>query len=128
MRKNYTAYILFFFLSVNIFAQGDTTLSSRLYPSQQKCQKALQYYLISLDYQNEGIVQSAIENIMTIKCHHSSLDFNKVINKLNYLAQNAKSNNTRTMAFVCGNYLALYNPSNIEKQETRELMSLIINR
>jgi hypothetical protein len=128
MRKNFIIYILFCILTVNLFSQSDTTLIEHLAPSKQQCQKALQYYLISLDYQNDGVVQSAIENIMTIKCHHSDIDYYKVISKLDYLAGNAKSTDTRTMAFVCRNYLVLYNPSQIEKQKTRELLSLIISR
>ena len=128
MRKNYIAYIFFLILSVNIFAQGDITLSDHLSPSKQQCQKALEFYMISLNYENDGVVKSAIENIMKIKCHHSELNYGEVLSKLQQLAENAKSNDTRTMAFICSNYLLLYNPSNIEKQETRELMSLIINR
>jgi hypothetical protein len=128
MHKNYFTYILFLILSVNILAQDDTTLSDHFSPSKQECQNALQFYLISLNHWNEGVVQSGIENIMKIKCHHSELNYGEVLSKLQQLAENAKSNDTRTMAFICSNYLLLYNPSIIEKQKTHELMSLIINR
>jgi hypothetical protein len=128
MRNNYLTSIFFLIFSVNIYAQGDTTLSGHFQPSKQTCQKALEYYMISLTYENEGVIQSAIENIMKIKCHYSELNYNKVLFKLQQLAENAKSNDTRTMAFICGNYLSIYNPSNIEKQKTRELLALIKNR
>ena len=82
-------------MSVNIFAQDDTTLSDHFSPSKQQCQKSLQYYMISLDYQNEGVVQSGIENIMKIKCHHSELNYGEVLSKLQQLAENAKSNERR---------------------------------
>lgn len=128
MHKNYYIYILFFLLSLNLFAQDNTTLSNQFSPSKQECEKALKFYLISLNHSNEGVVKSGIENIMNIKCHHSELNYGEVLFKLQQLAENAKSNDIRTMAFICSNYLLVYNPSNIEKQKTRELMSIIKNR
>lgn len=130
-RNNAALFILFIF-TINLFAQIDTTQITETKLNQEVCQKALKYYTHSLDYENTGIVESAIINIMKIKCYHPGIDYSNVIHKLQQLVKNGKTNNIKAMAFLCRNYLAIEGLSpellKLNKEEAGQFISLLLGR
>lgn len=132
MNKQFMTLVLSFVLSISLFAQKDSTIYQEEYLTQDKCEKALKYYLISLDYENTGVVESAITNIMKVKCHHPGIDYSKMIDKLRMLVEHGETKDIRAMAFICAKYLALKENSasfaRMNKNETSELISILVGK
>ena len=132
MNKSIITLVLSFVLSINLFAQKETTINQEKFPAQDKCEKALSYYLISLDYENTGIVESAISNIMKVKCHYPGIDYSEMIDKLQMLTENGKTKDIRALAYICANYLALKETSvsfaKLKNNETSELISILVGK
>lgn len=132
MFRNNAVFFILFIWTINLFAQIDTTQITETKPNQEFYQKAIKYYTHSLYYENTGIVESAIINIMKIKCHNTGIDYSNVIHKLQLLVENGKTNNIKAMAFLCKNYLAIegLSPelSKLNKDEAGQFISLLMGK
>ena len=77
-------------------------------------------------------MESAIINIMKIKCHNTGIDYSNVIHKLQLLVENGKTNNIKAMALLCRNYLAIegLSPelSKLNKDEAGQFISLLMGK
>lgn len=97
MKKSFTlfAVVTFFALTLNGFAQWDA----------QKVEKAYQSYLQSLNHPNNGVVESAIINIMKLKLVYPDLDYAKLTKKLETLAFEGDNKSIRYKAYIAANFL-----------------------
>ena len=109
-------YILIFIFSIVISA---TTSFAQL--SDKTADKAVKSYLISLNYSNPGIVESAIENIMVLKLYYPERDYSQIIQKLDELRLTNTQKNIRVKAFIAANYLKYPQQSNLGTKNSHKV-------
>ncbi|MBN1406196.1 MAG: hypothetical protein JW956_00320 [Calditrichaceae bacterium] len=63
----------------------------------------LSVYENSLNHENEGVVKSAIQNIMKLQTVYPELNYSKVIKRLEYLATKSDSKKIRFNAYIAVN-------------------------
>jgi hypothetical protein len=113
-------------LSLSAFAQQDSTSQTYKELTVEGCQRALDAYLVSLNYENHGVVQSAIYNIMQIKCHYPQIDYHVVIHKLDNLTDHGGSHQIKAMALICSEYLRQKELSPVEKKEAKQIFTVLM--
>jgi len=68
-------------------------------------QNAEKNYLIGLNHQNPGVVESAIINTMVLKLYYPEKDFSNIIIKLDNISLENPEKIVRVKAFIASNYL-----------------------
>lgn len=66
---------------------------------------ATENYLTGLNHHNNGVVESAITNVMLLKMYHPEKDFSVVTKKLDELTLKGPDKMVRLKAFIAANYI-----------------------
>ena len=129
MKSRIMILVYVLILSFNVVAQNKEMQDNPAKPGRDLCEKALKYYVHSLDHHNSGVVESAIMHIMSIKCYYPQINYTKVIYKLQQLVEDGDTGNIRAMAFICCNYLTLKGSSEtflkINERDVNQLLTLM---
>lgn len=106
--------------------QTDTKLFvSKDRPNLSDVDRVKQSYLKSLDEQNEGVVEAAIQVLVKFKLVYPELDFVEIENKLHLLELSGQTASIRHKSYIARNYLnnpSLYN--NIENVDYLKELSI----
>ena len=89
------AAALIMILSVNGYAKH----------TEKAAEQIAQRYLMSLDHECRGVVESSIVYAAKMQFEYPELDYSKIIEKLDYLAINDKNNALRIKAFIASSCL-----------------------
>jgi hypothetical protein len=71
----------------------------------RQLEKGTANYLRALHQQNDGLVESAMINLIKMKYRHPDLDYNQIIDQLRYLARHGSTQSLRFMAYFTSLYL-----------------------
>lgn len=123
----FSILIVSFFASA-MYAQSDyTTKRSNEYYS-----KALEQYLVCLNHHNDGVVESAIINLMKMNRERSDLSYQTTIDRLDTMSTEGRTANIRFLAFIAAKYLDdPENPelfSEIKIEDDEQLISMLLDR
>ncbi len=96
MRSSITAVItiVLIFAANNIWAQSAKTLES-----------SLPNYYKALNSGNDGMIESAIENLVKLKIMAPDLDYSKAAEKLEQLTEDGETDQIQYKAFIASLYL-----------------------
>jgi hypothetical protein len=81
------------------------SLNSGIAQSYKVAKRALPNYYKALNSDNHGMVESAIENLVKLKLYAPGLDFSRVAEKLDQLAEDGKTIQIKYKAFVANLYI-----------------------
>jgi len=76
-----------------------------------RLEKGLAGYLLALQCKNEGVVESALMNLIKMKSQYPDLDYSRIIERLQYMQEQGQSRGLRFLAFFTLSYLQ--NPENL---------------
>ena len=62
-------------------------------------------YLLGLNHENQGVVESAITNVMLLKLYHPEMDLSAISEKLDDLTLNSQDKMIRLKAFIAANFI-----------------------
>jgi hypothetical protein len=79
--------------------------SSTSRPSLKQLEKGAANYLQALQQPNEGLVESAMINLIKMKSYYPDLDYSRLTNRLQYLAEQGRTQSLRFLAFFTRHYL-----------------------
>jgi hypothetical protein len=68
-------------------------------------ENGLANYLQALQNKNEGLVESAMVNLIKMKYHYPDLDYSKIIEQLQYLQEQGRTQSLRLLAYFAKRYL-----------------------
>jgi len=108
--------------SIDCFASADTSIADKL----------TKRYLVGLNHSNEGVVESAIINVMKLKFYYPDADYSKIIGKLNQLTAEGSTKRMRIRSYVVNSYLEhperfnWFHPST--EDETKVLVTLMTEK
>jgi len=109
MKKFTLALFLVFLNSGFLFAQEKTESINSNTELQSISDKALQRgsesYFIALNRDNQGMIESAISNIMIMKLYFPDRNYDRFISKLTELTTEGSTKQIRFKAFIACNYL-----------------------
>ena len=71
----------------------------------QQLEKGTANYLRALQQQNDGLVESAMINLLRMKSRYPDLDYNPIISQLRYLSRNGSTQSLRFLAYFTSLYL-----------------------
>lgn len=74
-------------------------------PAAQELAKASCQYFIALNHTNDGVVESAIINVMKLKLVYPGGDYSKCIRKLEELTESGSTRLLRQKAYIAANFL-----------------------
>jgi hypothetical protein len=86
--------IIFSTANISVWAQSTKTLKA-----------ALPNYYNALNSNNDGVIESAIENLVKLKIHAPDLDFSKVTKRLDQLTEQGNTSEIKYKAFIAYLYL-----------------------
>ncbi|MCB9058852.1 MAG: hypothetical protein H6627_09815 [Calditrichae bacterium] len=66
---------------------------------------ATQNYMMGLNHHNNGVIESAITNVMLLKLYHPEKDFSDIAEKLDALTIENPDKMIRLKAFIAANYI-----------------------
>lgn len=66
---------------------------------------ATESYMTGLNHENQGVVESAITNVMLLKLYHPEKDFTEILARLDELTVNNPDKMVRLKAFIASNYI-----------------------
>ncbi|KAF0151537.1 MAG: hypothetical protein FD143_1836 [Ignavibacteria bacterium] len=114
---------------------GILTLSSTLFASEtekEKVERILKNFLFALQFDNTGVVESAILNSMELKARYPEYDFKRVQDKLNALAIDGETPVIKYRAQLASLYYSNYtlfgNITFEDKENPERIFSAIIDR
>jgi len=85
---------------------GTKTMDSiTVFKMDLRLERGLANFLRALQHHNEGVVESAMINLLKMKYHYPGLDYGKVITLLQDLESSGRSQSIRFMAFITGRCL-----------------------
>lgn len=103
--KNFSLMLLSVALTFNILFAADNSQNELANINENSLNRGADNYLIALDRDNAGIVESAICNIMIMKLYFPERDYDKFITKLSQLVTEGTTKPIRYKAFIACNYL-----------------------
>lgn len=128
--KIYLSIILVWFLFYPIAASDSTTLGSNYYFSGKDIQKCINHYQISLRHHNDGVVQSAMINLIQIRMQYPDLNYACFKTELKTLEKSGRNNDIRLLAGICikclertGNEEFL---NTLNEQQARQLLNILV--
>jgi len=96
MRTFTTIFFTLIFIIANISAQAQ---------SAKTLKAALPNYSNALNSNNDGVIESAIENLVKLKIHAPDLDFSKVTKRLDQLTEQGNTREIKYKSFIAYLYL-----------------------
>lgn len=101
-------------------------------PQSPKAAELTERYLSGLNHFNQGVVESAVINVMKMKVYYPNEDYSKIIKKLNQLTVEGLTKQIRIRAYVVNSYLNhperfnWFTPST--EEETKVLITLMTEK
>ena len=124
------SFLLVWFLFHPVIAADTTEIRSAANPSENGIQTSIDHYLISLRHHNNGVVQSAITNLIHIRMQYPGLDYCNFSPVLGTLEESGKTEDIRFLAGICKKCLERSGLqeflSTLTEQQTRRLLGLLI--
>ncbi len=90
------------YFSSAVMAAGDSISALR---NIQQLEKGTANYLQALHQQNDGLVESAMINLIRMKYRYPDLDYRQIIDQLRFLAKHGSNQSLRFLAYFTGLYL-----------------------
>lgn len=87
------------------FAQNKNLFAEVEAAEQQKIKMVIKNYQKALESDNQGMIESAILNIMSLKYHYPDYDYSSLIESLESLENNDESKSIRFMSYIVKDYL-----------------------
>lgn len=97
MKKYFAVSTVVMFLILTHFAFAQSPLN--------RIDRALLAYEQALEHSNNGVVESAIINIMKLKLIYPNQDYSRLTKKLNKLCFKDRTKTVRYKAYIAANYL-----------------------
>jgi len=117
----YLALLITLVLTCSVFAQ-----------QQDPIDRGIENYLAALNSKNDGLIESAIMNLMKLKTLHPSRDYAKIMSTLDELTQQTSNKTIRYEAFILLHYLQYPEHFNwiqsSEDQPLDELLATLVVR
>ena len=128
--KTYLSIFLVWLLIYPVAASDSTDLDLNKFISGEDIQKCINRYQISLRHHNNGVVQSAIINLIRIRMQYPNLKYACFKPDLKNLEQSGRNNDIRLLAGICmkclertGNEEFL---NTLNEQQTRQLLNILV--
>ncbi len=103
-------------------------VSSVFAQQQDPIGRGIENYLVALDSKNNGLIESAIVNIMKLKMIYPHRDYSKMIDKLDQLSQSTSNKAIRYEAFIVLCYLEFPERFNwIQTNDNQQIDELLTN-
>jgi len=128
MKKFFISIVIFSFCATALYAQSD---ADNKRSNEYYC-KALKQYLVCLNHHNDGVVESAIINLMKMSRECSEISYQTIVERLDTMATDGRTANIRLLAFIAARYLQdSENPhllADLKIDDHQQFMKMLLDR